>query len=139
MGCLLVFLGVCVLIYLAVTSHWQYALGIAGLILFWGLIGRMRERSLRRKLLGALTAACSDCGASIPRLVEDSSYGWPTFELVFPSASELKLAEESGCVAAFKQAVQSLHSHIGDKENPFDAERAVWVTCEGHPHADPRT
>jgi hypothetical protein len=138
-GCLGVFLGVCVLVYLAVTSHWEYALAIVGLILVWGLIGRLRERHLRRMLLEALTAACADCGAAIPRLVEGSSYGWPTFGLVFVSASELKLAEESGCVAAFKQSVQSLHGHIGDKGNPFDADHAVWVTYEGHPYADLRT
>ena len=138
-GCLGLLLAICVLVYLAVTSHWQYVLAVVGLILVGGLVFRLRERRWRRMLLEPLAAACSDCGVAIPRLVEGNHYGWPTFGLVFASASELKLAEEAGCVAAFKQSVQSLHGHIGDEKNPFDADWAVWVTYEGDPGPGLRT
>jgi len=122
---------VCVLIYLAVTSHWTYSLAIVGLLLFWGLISQIRTRSLHRKDIDALRAAFSAPGMCIPRLEEGGGHGWSTFGLVFASASELKLAEESGCIAAFKQAIQQLHGHEGSKENPFDADRAVWAEYEG--------
>jgi hypothetical protein len=138
-GCLLVLVGTGALVYLAVTSHWAYSLGVLGLIACWWLAVEMNARSLNRKELEALQdtlgAAFSGFGGDLPRLVSGGSHGFPTFKLIFASSSELKRAEESGSLAAFMQTIQSRYGHFGSKDNPFDANTAVLTTYEGHPWA----
>jgi hypothetical protein len=134
LGCQLTLIGMCVSGYLALTLHWTYATAGAGLICGWLLLGQIRLRRDRRRHLDALDAAFAPSGHPIPSLKEGSSYGFPTFTLTFPSAVELRWAEESGCLAAFKQAIQSLYGHTGCKQIPFDADCAVWATHAGRKH-----
>jgi hypothetical protein len=131
LGCMLVLVGTCVTGYLAVTSHWMYAAATAGLIFGWRLVCRIRSSRDRCRHLEALSASFSPSGRPFPRLTEGTSYGFRTFTLTFRSEAELRQAEASGCIAAFKQAIQSLYGHTGGRQNPFDADRAVWATHEG--------
>jgi hypothetical protein len=134
LGCLLTLIGMCVSGYLALTLHWTYATAGAGLICGWLLFGQTRLRRERRRHRDALNAAFAPSGHPSPHLKEGWSYGFPTFTLTFPSATELRQAVESGCLAAFKQAIQSLYGHTGCKQIPFDADCVVWATHEGRKH-----
>jgi hypothetical protein len=134
LGCLLMLIGLCVSGYLALTLHWTYVTAGAGLICGWLLFWQIRSRRDHRRHLDALNAVFAPSGRPVPSLKEGSSYGFPTFVLTFPSAADLRQAEESGCLAAFKQAIQSLHGHTGGKLIPFDADRAVCATFEGRKH-----
>jgi hypothetical protein len=125
------FIGACGFGYLALSSHWAYSVAIAGLIGGWSLIRRMRWRCQHRRHLDALRAAFGPSERPVPHLKEESSYGFPHFTLTFVSEAELRHAEDSGNIAAFKEAIQSLYAHTGSKQNPFDVDWAVWVTCEG--------
>jgi hypothetical protein len=131
LGCLLVLIGVCAFSYLAFFSHWTYSVAVVGLIAGWLLVCRIRARRDHRRHLAALSAAFSSSSLPLPRLKSSYSYGYPSFTLTFSSEAELKQAEESGFIAAFKQAIQSLYMHTGRKQNPFDADRAVWATYDG--------
>ena len=131
LGCLLELIGVCFLGYLTTTAHWGYSLGVIGLIVVWLLICRIRVGRNRRRNLDVLRTAFATSTHALPQLKKDSSYGFPAFTLTFQSEAELRQAEESGCISAFKQAIQALYGHTGSKRNPFDADRAVWATYEG--------
>ena len=131
LGCLLVLIAVCAFGYLAFSSHWAYLAAVAGLIGGWLLICRTRLRRNHRKHLEALRLAFAPSERPIPHLKEGGSYGFPTFTLTFASEAELKQAEESGRIAAFKKTIQSYYAHMGSKGNPFDADRAVWATYKG--------
>jgi hypothetical protein len=134
LGCLLTLIGICVSGYLALTLHWTYATVGAALICGALLLGQIRLRRERRRLRDVLNAVFAPSGRPVPLLKEGSSYGFPTFTLTFPSEAELRQAEQSGCLAAFKQAIQSLYRHAGCKQMPFDANCAVSATYEGRKH-----
>ncbi len=135
LGCLLVLIGVCAFTYLAFHTHWAYSAAAAGLIGGWLLICQIRMRRDHRRHLAALSAAFASSSLPLPRIKQSGSYGFRSFTLTFSTEAELTQAQESGCIAAFKQAIQSLYMHTGSKQNPFDAQRAVWVTYEGwQPH-----
>jgi len=127
-------IGVCAFGYLALVSDWRYWVAVAGLL--GGLllmVKRGRQRYLERQLevLKVLRATFAPSGLTVPHLKEGTSYGFATFTLTFPSEAELKQAEESGSIAAFKQAIQSLYADEGSTQNPFDANMAVTATYEG--------
>lgn len=131
LGCALVFTGVCAFGYLALSRHWGYSMAAAALLGVWWLICELRWKVLHRRQLAALDAAFAPLGSPLPHLKQSSSYGFPTFTLTFTSEAELKRAQDSGSIAAFKRAIQSLHAHGWSKQNPFDADKAVWCTYEG--------
>jgi len=131
LGCILVFTGVCALGYLALSRHWGYSFAAAGLIGVWWVIGGVRLKRRYRKVQEALHAAFASSARPFPHLEVGSSYGFPTFRLTFASPAELASAQDAGCIAAFKLAIQSIYLHDGDKENPFDADKAVWITSKG--------
>ena len=142
-GCLLVSISMCIftylctLGYLTLETHWKYPVAVAALISVWMIIRHigMWRGHRRRRHLELLEAAFAQSGQSAPQLKDGGSYGFPSFTLIFPSEAELRQAQESGCIAAFKNAIQSLYGHMGNKQNPFDAERAVWATYKGwKPH-----
>ena len=129
-GWLLVLIAVCALGYLTLASHLAYSVAVAGLIGGWWVICGLRVRRHRRRHLDALKIAFASSDRPAPHLKEGNRYAFPTFTLTFASDAELKQAEVSGCIAAFKQSIQSMHAHIGSRQNPFDADLAVWATYE---------
>ena len=130
-GCLLVLIGVCVFGYLALHSHWLYSAVVAALIGSWMLVCRIRFRRDHRRHCELLTDAFANSGQPTPLLKDGMSYGFPSITLVFSSEDELKQAQESGRIEAFKHTIQLLHKHRGTKRNPFNAECAVWATYRG--------
>jgi len=131
LGCLLVLIGVCAFGYLALSSHWAYSVAAAGLIGGWSLLGRRRRRCQHRRHLDALSTAFGPSTRPVPRLEETHQYGFPYFTLIFASEAELRRAEASGCIAAFKKAIHSQYAHVGGKQNPFNVDWAVHATYEG--------
>jgi hypothetical protein len=130
LGCLFVFIGVCVSGYLALSNR-VYWIVVAGLIGGWLLVSRRGQRLRHRRHLEALRAAFGSSERLVPHLEEGNHYGFPAFKLTFASEAELRHAEESGRIAAFKESIQSLYAHVGSKQNPFNAEWAVSATYEG--------
>jgi len=137
-GCLLVIIGVCVFIYLAYTSNWRYLIAAAGLVYFWIRISRMRLSQEEQRDIAALRSIFSGDELKTPQFKRGASYGFPTFTLTFDSESALRQAEGSGHIGSFKQYIQSTYANIGGKQNPFNAEFAIYVTYEGqHPNSKP--
>ena len=134
-GCLLVLVAVCVCVWLAFVLSWTYVVCAPCLIGGWLLICYTRSCRDHQRHLDALDDAFSSSGLVVPHLKERNSYGFPSFTLTFPTEDALKRAEELGCISAFKRSLQTLYSHTGSSENPFDADRAVWATYIGwQPH-----
>ena len=130
-GCLLAFVGVCVFGYLAVSSRWTYLLGALGLIAGWSLLRTISEYRFRQRHLTALKSAFAQWPLPLPEFKAGHMYGFRRFTLTFASEAELKQAEASGCVSAFKQAIQSIYAHIKVGRRAFDADEAGWATYDG--------
>jgi hypothetical protein len=130
-GCYSMLTLICGCVCLAFTLSWIYALWAACLLGAWFMLCRFRLRRDRRRHTKALAEAFSVPGITVPRLSEQSGYGFPSFKLTFPTEEALKQAEAAGCIAAFKQSLQLLYAHLGGCDNPFDAHRAVWSTYDG--------
>jgi len=124
-------LAVSGLIHLAAAVPWKYAFGAVGLLIAWiGIaeLQRAREARRNREELDRIHRAAR---IEPPDYRRGSSYGFPTFTLTFANASEMKRAEDAGCIAAFKQFVQQSYRDAGTKNNPFDVELALYVTHRG--------
>jgi hypothetical protein len=130
LGCILVFTGVCALGYLALSRHWGYSIAGVGLLGVGWVIGDIRSKRRHGRVQDAFNTAFALSGRPFPHLEVGSSYGYPTFKLTFTSKAERTNAQDAGCIDAFKHAVQLIYLHYGSKENPFDADRAVWSTYE---------
>lgn len=129
-GCAALMIGFAALVHLAFTTHWKYAVGAVGLLVAWiGVMQLLRYRDQRRER-AALHRIFSAAGIAPPRYETGASYGFPTFKITFEDASAMKRAEEAGCIDGFKNWLQSAYAHLGEKENPFDIERAFSVTFE---------
>lgn len=131
LGCLLVLIGVCTFGYLAYSSHWAYTFAVVSLIGVGLLIVRIGKRRDHHRHVEVLRLAFAPSGLPVPQFEDGYRYGFPSFTLTFPSEAELKQAEALGCITAFKQAIQTLHGHTGSKRNPFDVNRAIWITYVG--------
>lgn len=130
-GCLTVLVGLSVFGYLAFSSHWAYSVAVAGLIGVGWLIVQVAQRRDHSRHVEMLGLAFAPSGLPVPQLKDGSSYGFPSFTLTFASEAELRQAEAQGCIAAFKDAVQTVYGHTGSKRNPFSADQAVWATYVG--------
>ena len=131
LGCLLVAIGVIHFCYLALVSNWNYLLASAGMVGGWLILNSIRNRRDQRRHVEALKAAFAPTTQRVPHLTEGYIYGYPYFTLTFESETEMKLAEQTKCIAAFKQSIQSLYGHLGGSRKPFSADRAVAATYEG--------
>lgn len=121
-------LAVAGLIHLATAVPWKYALGVVGLLIAWiGIAQLVRAREARRNR-EELNRIHRAAGIEPPDYRSGSSYGFPSFTLTFANASEMKRAEDAGCIAAFKHSVQTSYRDAGTKSNPFDVELALYVT-----------
>ena len=130
MGCLLVLLGTMVSGYLAFAVHWVYGGVAASLISAWILVSRSRANSAERIDSESLHEIFRPTGRSSPTLKRSSRYGYPAWTLIFPSQADFNAAESSGCISAFKAILQSRYAHLGSKDSPFDAERAIDLVYE---------
>jgi hypothetical protein len=130
LGCLSVLIGVCVFGYLTFSSHWAYTLAVVGLFGAGVLIIRIGKRRDHLRNIEALRLAFAPSGLAVPQLKDGNSHGFPFFTLTFPSEADLKRADALGCIAAFKQRIQTLYGHTGGKRNPFNVDYAVWATFE---------
>lgn len=116
------------LIYLATAVRWKYVLGAVGLLIAWLGIAELQRARKARRNRQELDRIHRAAGIEPPDYRSASSYGFPTFTLTFTNALEMKRAEEAGCIAAFKQFVQTSYRDAGTKSNPFDVELALYVT-----------
>ena len=89
------------------------------------------EKHDHQRHIEMLKLVFAQSGVPVPHLKDGYSYGFRSFTLTFATEAELRQAEALGCIAAFKQAIQTLYGHVGSKRNPFDADRAVWATYVG--------
>lgn len=122
------FVGVCAFGYLALSSRWTYAIPAAALIVGWSLIVRLKRNRDHLKHMAALQEAFAPLVMAVPELEDRyGHYGYPAFTLTFASEAALHEAEALGCIEAFKQAIQTLHAHVGGKQRPFDADMAVSI------------
>jgi hypothetical protein len=64
--------------------------------------------------------------AVIPEYRLGSSYGFPSFTLIFPKKSDLARAEVSGITEIFKRELKNICANDVSPEYPFDIERAVY-------------
>ncbi len=99
--------------------------------MIWLVIARIRSKRFHQQHLVALREAFPAKDIIVPHLKESYSYGWPSFTLTFSTEEDIKRATEAGCISVFKQKIQLFYDHLGDAENPFDADRAVWATYVG--------
>ncbi|HET6407468.1 MAG TPA: hypothetical protein VFG14_06270 [Chthoniobacteraceae bacterium] len=129
-GCVLVLIGSMVLGYLALAVHWGYGGVAAALIVAWILVGRSRAIAAEQIELESLREIFLPTGRSSPILERSSRYGYPAWTLIFPSKADFDAAESSGCISAFKVFIQSRYAHVGSKDWPFDAERAIEFVYE---------
>ncbi len=127
-GCLGVLIGICLFLCLSIILHWAYSFGVAAFIGIGWLHVWLSERRDHHRHVEILKLAFSQTDVPIPKFKEATSYGFKHFTLTFSSEAELEQAESEGCIAAFKQEIQALYGQSGSKDNPFDIERAVWVT-----------
>jgi hypothetical protein len=71
-----------------------------------------------------------------PNLVISSSYGYPSFELIFKTKEDMDRAEKEGFIEQFTVRIQELcqlPSDTGKETWSFDAKRAIYATYEGKP------
>jgi len=71
-----------------------------------------------------------------PNLIISSSYGYPSFKLIFKTKEDMDKAEREGFIKQFTIRIQEicqLPSDTGREARPFDAERAIYTTYEGKP------
>jgi hypothetical protein len=92
---------------------------------------KLADRRDHLRHIEILRLAFAETEIAAPQLKQANHYGFPHFSLTFPSEAELKQADLGGCIAAFKQEIQTRYGNTGPKNNPFDIERAVWVTYKG--------
>ena len=130
-GCLAVLVGMICFGYLAYSSHWAYSIAVVGLIGVGWLFVQIAEKHDHQRHIEMLKLVFAQSGVPVPHLKDGYSYGFRSFTLTFATEAELRQAEALGCIAAFKQAIQTLYGHVGSKRNPFDADRAVWATYVG--------
>lgn len=64
-----------------------------------------------------------------PVLKVSSAYGYPTFEIVFPSRTEMDNA--GPLIADFKRELNVIFRGYGSRERGFDAEMATFFTYRG--------
>jgi len=134
-GCFLVFVGLCVFVYLAYTSNWRYLIAAVGLVYCWVRISKIRLKHSDQRDIDALKSVFLGSESNIPQFKRGASYGFPTFTLTFESESALRQAEKSGHISSFRQYIQSTYANSGGKRNQFNAELAIYVTYEGqHPN-----
>ena len=71
-----------------------------------------------------------------PNLVIGSSYGYPSFKLVFKTKEDMVKAQREGFIEQFTIKIQELcqlPSDTGRETWSFDAKRAIYATYEGKP------
>jgi hypothetical protein len=129
-GCLIVLIGICMFVYLAVRVDWAYGCVPALLIPAWILVTRYRARVAGQIDLEALREMFRPTGLPPPILQRSGRHGYLVFTLIFPSKADLDDARASECIGSFKAFIQSRYAHVGFRGNPFDAEQAVDVTYE---------
>ena len=99
----------------------------AGVIAWQASVTRRRARGLRSDVEGLSKEVF---GATlIPPTVEiSSSYGYPSFQVTFPSNDLLARARHGGQTGLFLVGIQALCKNSGSKRRPFDASVAIWFT-----------
>src|SRR5262245_23680194 len=63
-----------------------------------------------------------------PTVEASFSYGYPAFQLTFPSKELVASMKTAGLTDQFLKRIQESYRDSGSIENPFDAARAVWFT-----------
>lgn len=126
-GCIAVLLSVTVLVGLAITRNWSYSLVAILLIMGWFKILGIRGQADRKIEQETLEEIFQKAGCPIPVLKRDrgSSYGYPTFTLVFKTKVDYDQAEVAGCIKAYKEFIQSRYAHIGAGQRPFEVDLAL--------------
>ena len=71
-----------------------------------------------------------------PNLVIGTSYGYPSFEVIFKTKEDMDKAQREGFIEQFIVKIQELcqlPSDTGKEKRSFDATRAIYTTYEGRP------
>ena len=105
--------------------------GIIGIIAVL-IVGRIvwsskKLRALRsdaEKDLAELFGTWSSC----PKVNVKWSYGYPYFQVTFPSNEMLADARSEGITQMFLDRIQERCKAFGPRKRPFDASRCVWFT-----------
>ena len=77
----------------------------------------------RERIKGRLT----QLGLSFMDVKRGSSYGFPTYIVVFDSVEKSRAFPKSQAFEAMLEELRTMHAHIGDATNRFDPSKAVGV------------
>ena len=92
-------------------------------------VARKRRNELRLDIERISRDIFGEC-ASSPSVQVGHSYGFPRFQLTFPSNELLEQAKSAGLTQSFLNNVQNRCIDSGSKRNPFEASRATWFTSK---------
>jgi len=109
---------------------------LVALVALLGLKIRKNRREHRAFVDSAHLALARSFGPlPLPVLTVSYTYSFPSFLLDFPTRESHQAAADSGAVSRFMAEIQQLCAHCGQKDNPFDARRAVSCSDPEHRHA----
>ena len=130
-GCFLVAIAITGFVALAIFSDPRLWVVCAGLVGAWLIICRTRSNKRKSRNLNAFNENFDVLGDSKPTLEQGTCYSFTHFTVMFQSQRDMDNADQMGLTTRFKDEIQDLYGHTGSTDNPFDAERAVYVTYEG--------
>ena len=113
--------------YLLYAAAWiTFLVGVA-------ILNQPRIRREREQQKASVDAAFQNAYAELipqPHLVSSTSYGYPAFEIKFPSKVALEAAASRNAV--FKAEIAKIFERVGSCLNAFDAEKAIFFTYDGY-------
>ena len=128
LGCLAVLISLAILSWMTATRHWFYAgagvLLVFGYCFFSGRYIAAEDRAHLKTLEKIFRAK----GPGVPTLRIIRHYGFADFTIAFSSETDFRAA----MAAEFNAMIQERYAHDGFSGNPFEADKAVHATWEGH-------
>ena len=137
LGCLGALGGLIGSVVLGILVHPWWFIGIPGVVVIWSQITGMVRKADERHVVAIIGELFASFEGGVPQLVMASSYGWPSFRLIFESRGARDAAQEEGIIPTFREVIQREWAFQGTAKNPFDAERAVSAGFEGEFDSDP--
>ena len=133
LGMLLAF-GLAVALFGPVVVRYPMYVGGAVLLLIgWIIAIQPRVRKERERTKSLVDAAFLDSYAQLPNppsMKISSSYGYPAFEIMFHSKTEMVGAATKN--QEFKVAIDGIYKGYGPLSRPFSADMAIFFTYDGY-------